>query len=103
MLIACCMITALLLVSGCKFDIQKIVQPSSEKENAPLIKVEIFFTDGERLETYVRSLGIDEEGKVYVGGSSLNYLYDSKGNVVGSYNYQRVLYIKILAEKDETD
>lgn len=100
---ACCIITALLLVSGCNFDIQKIVQSSSEKENTPLIKVKIVFTDAETLETYVKSLGINESGKVYVGGSSLNYFYDSKGNVVGSYNYQRVLYIKVLPEQDKPD
>lgn len=103
LIIVCCIITALLLIAGCNFDIKKLVQSPSEDQKDILIKVKIVFTDGESLETYVKNLGIDEMGKVYVGGSSLNYLYDSNGNIVGSYNYQRVLYIKILPEKDKKD
>jgi hypothetical protein len=61
-----------------------------------LIQVELFFTDKETLVTYVKGLGIEEEGKVFAGGSSMNYIYDKEGNVIGAFNYQRLIYAKIL-------
>ncbi|MDD3853766.1 MAG: hypothetical protein PHD40_08980 [Syntrophomonadaceae bacterium] len=83
---------------GCEqVDFSKLAVPST-KEQAQFIKVEIFFTDGVTLIGYIKNLGIEPEGKVYVGGSSTNYLYDARGKVVGAYNYQRVLYIKIIPE-----
>ena len=69
--------------------------------NDDLLKVEIFFTDDKTLVGYVKQLGIEQQGKVYVGGSSLNYLYNENGEIIGSYNYQRVLYIKILPHEEE--
>lgn len=84
---------------GCEqVDFTKLTLPAN-REQVHLIKVEIFFTDGATLIGYVKNLGIDEEGKVYVGGSSSNYLYDASGKILGAYNYQRVLYIKIIPEK----
>jgi len=85
-------------VAGCEqVDFSKLTLPSN-REQAQLIKVEIFFTDGATLIGYVKNLSIEPEGKVYVGGSSSNYLYDARGKIVGAYNYQRVLYIKIIPE-----
>lgn len=98
-LIATLAIVFLLSMSGCNAGFSKLdIQKKSKPE---LIKVRIFFTDDQSITAYVKSLGIEEHGKVYVGGSSLNYLYDENGNIIGSYNYQRVLYIKILPENEE--
>ncbi len=94
-------ILLMLFTSGCKFDFQQMFQSSKAIEEKP-VKVEIIFTDGESLVGYIKSLGIEENGRVYVGGSSLNYLYDKNGNIIGSYNYQRVLYIKLVPEETPT-
>ncbi|SHG55944.1 hypothetical protein SAMN02745221_00461 [Thermosyntropha lipolytica DSM 11003] len=88
----------LLSSSGCSTDFSGLDMKKKPKQE--LIKVQIVFTDDQSIVGYVKSLGIEEHGKVYVGGSSLNYLYDKNGNIIGSYNYQRVLYIKILPEKE---
>lgn len=86
-----------LYIGGCGFEIADY-WPRNEEDKNPLIKVEITFTDDERLTGYVKNLGIEKDGTVYVGGSSLNYLYDKNGNIIGSFNYQRVLYMKIINE-----
>lgn len=88
-----------LSITGCSqnFDASWRHKKESEPE---LIKVMITFTDNQTLTGYIKSLGVEEDGKIYVGGSSLNYLYDVNGNIVGSYNYQRVLFIKILSEEE---
>jgi hypothetical protein len=91
----------LLLLGGCNYDFSQILGLSSPSSQPELIKAKIHFTDGESLETYIKDLGIQQDGKVYVGGSSLNYLYDAQGNIIGSYNYQRVLYIKIVPENEK--
>ena len=78
-----------LLVSGCEFDVGQLTRPT-EEEKDQLIRVEIVFTDDKTLVGYVKELAIDPESKVYVGGSSSNYLYDAGGNVVGVFNYQSV-------------
>ncbi len=97
---ACLLILLSVAASGCKFDISRILgEEDTGAAKAELIKVNIQFTDGEQLEAYIKDLGIEEGGKVYVGGSSLSYLYDVQGNIIGSYNYQRVLYIKIIPDK----
>ncbi|WP_061213758.1 hypothetical protein [Syntrophomonas wolfei] len=94
------LILLLLFNSGCNFEGKRLFQSSSAPEEQ-LIKVRIVFTDDQELETYIKNLGIDEKGKVYVGGSSLSYFYDANGKVLGSYNYQRVLYIEIIPEKNK--
>ncbi|MEN6462981.1 MAG: hypothetical protein ABFC94_16640 [Syntrophomonas sp.] len=85
----------LMLTGGCKFDSGKLLQKDDKPQ---LIKVQICFTNGEKLTGYVESLGIEGSDKVYVGGLSLNYLYDKNGKIIGSYNYNGVLYIKILSK-----
>lgn len=99
-LIVFCLVLLVLSSSGCNFSLQKLFHSTSQDDVEKLIKVEIVFTDGEKLTGYVKDLGIEQNGKVYVGGSSLNYIYDAEGNVVGSYNYQRVVYMKIIPEKE---
>lgn len=87
---------------GCDTDWGRLLQSDSEDE-AQLFKAMIYFTDGATLEAYIKELGIEKDGTIYVGGSSLNYLYDRNGKVIGSYNYQRVLYIKIISEEETAD
>ena len=89
-----------LMVSGCQFDASQLTRPTEEDQDQ-LIRVEIVFTDDKTLVGYVKELAIDPESKVYVGGSSSNYLYDAGGNVVGVFNYQRVLYMNILPAEVE--
>jgi len=101
-------IMALLLVTfmagmaGCTFDYRSLLQKTSSPET-PLMRVQIQFTDGEKVICYVKSLGLDKNATVYAGGPSLNYMFDRDGNIIGSYNYQRVLYITILPEETSTD
>lgn len=102
-IIALLLLLLLLPLGGCKYDFSQILGIPSGQSQAELFKVRIYFTDGQTIESYIKELGIHKEGKVYVGGSSLNYLYDAQGNIVGSYNYQRVLYIKVIpAQKVES-
>jgi hypothetical protein len=99
-MIFCLLVMLLLPTMGCKENVPEILGIHNKDEQVELIRVKIYFTDGQNLEAYIKDLGIDQEGKVYVGGSSLNYLYDKQGNIIGSYNYNRVLYIKIIPETD---
>ncbi|QGT99239.1 hypothetical protein SYNTR_0646 [Candidatus Syntrophocurvum alkaliphilum] len=83
-----------LILSGCNLDAQKLIQADEEEQQ--LIKVMIHFTDGITKEGYVRGLEVEDDGKVYIGGSSVNYIYDIDGNITGAFNYHRVLYIEII-------
>ena len=94
---ACLLLVTIIALSGCKLDTSKLIHPSKEKKEQ-LIKVEIVFTDGEKLVTYLKQLGLESGARVYVGGPSTNYYYDARGNVMGVFNYQRVLYIRLLPE-----
>lgn len=87
-------------VLGCGMDINQLPGLNRSDIEDELIKVDIMFTDGQSLTTFVRSLGISNQGKVFVGGSSVSYFYDGNGNILGSYNYQRVLYMRIVTEED---
>lgn len=94
---ACLLLITVIAFSGCKFDASEIIHSNQEKKEK-LIKVEIVFTDGEKLVTYLKQLGLESDARVYVGGPSTNYYYDVRGNVMGAFNYQRVLYIRLLPE-----
>ena len=86
-----------LLTAGCNLDLSRINSGwAAQQSNDRLLEVEIVFTDGQVLSTYIRTLGIGEDAKVLIGGSSVNYFYDQSGNVKGVYNYQRVLYINFI-------
>lgn len=83
---------------GCK-DSWGSIKPSnkaSQAGNTELVKVEIHFTDNKTLTAYVKGLGINANDQIYSGGASLNYYYDKDGNVIGGFNYQRVLYMQII-------
>jgi len=98
-----CLLLASLLLSGCNFDTGRLFKSATGQDEQPLIKAEIVFTDGKTLVTYLKDLGIEDTGKVYVGGASSTNLYDAKGNIIGAFNYQRVLYIKILPPKSNAE
>lgn len=93
-------LTALFL-SGCQnFNIQQLLNQDLSSQPV-LIKVRIHFDRGDTVDGYVYELGLEKSGKLYSGGSSLSYLYDAQGNVVGSINYQRVTYMEIVPPGDE--
>ncbi|HAA09561.1 MAG: hypothetical protein ACOX6F_08520 [Syntrophomonadaceae bacterium] len=93
------MVLLVLMVNGCQFNWEQLTKRTNV-DNDQLIRVEIVFTDDKTLIGYVKELAINPDSKVYVGGSSSNYLYDAKGNIVGVFNYQRVLYMTILPAEE---
>lgn len=95
-----CFLIMLLFLGGCKWDMHNLVRSSSSGDGEQLINARIVFTDGENIEGYIKNFGVEKDGIVYVGGSSLSYVYDKDGNITGAYNYQRVLYITVLPEKE---
>jgi len=97
------LLAAILLLSGCKLDTARLFKSASGKDEQPLIRAEVVFTDGKTLVTYLKTMGIEDGGKVYVGGSSSTNMYDPKGNITGVINYQHVLYIKVLPAKTAGD
>lgn len=84
----------ILTMAGCKINFDQLFQ--ADKQEDQLIKVEIHFANNDNLTAYVKSLGVEKDGEVYVGGSSVNFLYDRKGTIIGSFNYAKVEYIKII-------
>lgn len=98
------LLVSLLAAGGCKTDVNKWLKSASGQDEQPLVRAEVVFTDNKTLVTYLKTLGIEDQGKVYVGGSSSTNTYDAKGNITGVLNYQHVLYIKVLpAGSDEAD
>lgn len=87
------LLIGLFLVSGCKLDTGRIM---GKNEKPPLIKAQIFFSNGDKLTGYIEGLGVEGNSKVYAGGAALSYIYDKEGKMIGSYNYREVIYIKIL-------
>ena len=63
-----------------------------------LIYARMVFSDNESITGYITGLGIEKDGRLFAGGSSCNYVYDKDGQVVGAFNYQRLLYIEIIPE-----
>lgn len=99
--LACLLLIAVISLSGCDVNTHNLLNSSKEKDK--FIKAEIVFTDGQKLVTYVKDLGLESDARVYVGGASANNFYDARGNVIGAFNYQRVLYIKILPESSSNN
>ncbi|MEQ8174705.1 MAG: hypothetical protein ABRQ26_06490 [Syntrophomonadaceae bacterium] len=92
------LMAALILTAGCNVNYKQMFSRDKKAEEK-LFRAEIHFGENEKVVGYIKSLGVQEDAKVYVGGASLNYLYDQQGNIVGSYNYMRVEYINILPEE----
>ena len=101
-LLICLLLAGSLFIGGCKFQTASLFNNSSAEEGQKLIKVEITFTNNQKIVTYINNLGIDRNAQVYVGGSSANYMYDEHGNVVGVFNYQQIIYIKVLKVVEKT-
>ncbi|CFX78336.1 Uncharacterized [Syntrophomonas zehnderi OL-4] len=89
------LIIGLMMIGGCKYDYKQLFK-KNEPPEPKLLKVEIYFTSTQHIPAYVKGLGIEKDGQVYVGGSSLNYIYNAQGEIIGSFNYARVDYIKII-------
>ena len=88
---------SLFFMSGCEFD-WKSLADSGKNHEMPLMYVEISFSENEHLTGYVKTLGLEKEVKILVGGASVNNLYDKSGNVIATFNYAKVNYIKLLTE-----
>ena len=86
---------AMLMLSGCKLNVQQLWQKTQPKEPA-MMNVEMHFANGDVVVGYVKSMGIEEDGLVYNGGSSLSYIYNEQGKIVGSFNYARLEYMKLV-------
>ncbi|HPT68929.1 MAG TPA: hypothetical protein PKW50_02205 [Syntrophomonas sp.] len=86
---------AALSITGCKLNIQQLWQKTQPAE-PELLNVEMHFTNGDVVYGYVKSMGIADEGEVYNGGSSINYFYDQQGKIIGSFNYSRLEYMKLI-------
>jgi hypothetical protein len=97
---ACLLLITVITLSGCNLDASKIIHSNNKEKKENFIKVEIIFTDGEKLVAYLKQLGLESDARVYIGGPSTNNYYDAHGNILGVFNYQRVLYIRALPEGD---
>jgi hypothetical protein len=84
-----------LLVTGCELNVRQLWQKTKPAE-PELLNVEMHFANGDIVYGYVKSLSIDEEGQVYNGGSSSNYIYDQQGKIIGAFNYARLEYMKLI-------
>ncbi len=89
-------VCVLLFCAGCSgaYSLESFSNGTHETDSA-LTKVIIHFDSQDKLETWVKDLGIGEGEDLYAGGASRCYYYDQDGNVKGVYNYQRVTYIEI--------
>lgn len=88
--------------AGCTADLSSLLQ-ITKSPAAPLIRVHIQFTDQKEAVCYVKSLALEKEAQVYTGGPSSNNMYDREGNIVGSYNYQHVIFMTILPEEGRSE
>jgi hypothetical protein len=86
------------VLSGCRDGWEFLEKPADEPQK--LIYVDICFGETEHLTGYVHTLGIEPDVKILVGGSSANNLYNKQGEIIASFNYLRVNYIKIIPEPD---
>jgi len=100
--VAILLLAMVLLTSGCDYNYKQLLAKTASSDES-LIKVQIVFVNDIQTVCYVRSLGLEEKGQIYLGGSSLNYMYDRNGNILGSFNYMQVVYMKILPDEGTTD
>jgi hypothetical protein len=86
---------AALYITGCKLNIQQLWQ-KAQPDEPELMNVEMHFTSGEVVYGYVKSMGIANDDDVFNGGNSICYIYDQKGKIIGSFNYSRLEYMKLI-------
>ena len=84
-----------LSITGCKLEVKQLWQKTQPAE-PKLLNVELHFRSSDVVYGYVKSMGIADEGEVYNGGSSLNYIYNEKGKIIGSFNYANLEYMKLV-------
>jgi len=84
-----------LMIAGCKLDYQQLWNKTQPAESA-LLNVEIHFDNKDVVYGYVKNMGIEADAEVYNGGSSLSFIYDQQGKIIGSFNYARVEYMKLI-------
>ncbi len=89
------LVLAITMLAGCKIDVQQLWQKTQPPE-PPLFHVEMHFANGGVVVGYVKDFGIEDEGVIYNGGSSLTYIYNEQGTIVGSFNYARLEYMKLV-------
>lgn len=94
-LVALLLITLVLFsTAGC----DQIKWKAKEKDTGnDLIYVQIVFDGGDKLNTYVKGLGVSEDCTVFAGGITNCKMYNSQGIEVGVFNYSRVHYMTVLA------
>lgn len=84
----------LLSTAGC----DQIKWKAKDKDaGSDLIYVQVVFDNGEKVNTYVKQLGVSEDSTVFAGGITNSNMYDVHGNQVGVFNYNRVHYMTVLA------
>ncbi|MBP1761267.1 MAG: hypothetical protein H6Q64_809 [Firmicutes bacterium] len=84
-----------LSITGCQLNVQQLWQKTQPAE-PELLNVEMHFTSGSVVYGYVKNLGIGEEDEVFNGGSSVCYIYDQQGKIIGTFNYSRLEYMKLI-------
>ena len=84
-----------LMITGCKLDYQRLWQKTQPVE-PELLNVEIHFDNKDVVYGYVKNMGIEADGEVYNGGSSISYIYNKQGKITGSFNYARVEFMKLV-------
>lgn len=85
-----------LMLGGCRD--WKLPEIDNNQDLPPLVKVEISFRDGTKLQGYMRGLKLGEDTTVYIGGQTATSLYDADGNVTAIFNYAQVTFIKKVTE-----
>ena len=100
-LIMVSIILLLFLAAGCKVDWKSVLP--HEESKPELVKVEITFEGGKTLTGYLKDLQLEKDSVVFIGGVTSTNLYDARGNIVGVFNYNRVLFIKVLKEQKPTN
>jgi len=88
------LVVLLLSAAGCD-RIKWKAKPA--EAGADLIYVQIVFDSGEKVNTYVKQLGIGDNSTVYAGGITNSSMYDVKGHQFGVFNYNRVDYLTVFA------
>ncbi len=76
----------------------KMPEIGNDQDLPPLVKVEVAFRDGSKLQGYMRGLGLGEDTTVLIGGQTTTNLYDADGNLTAIFNYAQVTFIKKVAE-----
>ena len=90
----------LFFVGSCDYNWDNITGSVNDSE-PELMYVEISFSENVHLAGYVKTLGLESDVRILVGGSSVNNLYDKHGMVIATFNYAKVNYIKIVPEPME--